>query len=492
MTMSGVAESSTTATMRTKDGVPTWSGEAASFTQYEETALLWEQSLTWEKRYTAGPKLVQELTGAAKRYVAGQPAGWVAFRGGVVQLMDHLRKALGKPRVNEVTDLLATYFKGTRRRSGESMNEYITRKTEAYMRAGQALRKVQPHYEARPTTTSASSPWTTRRPSLDYGTGQWGRQWTPASELESSQNPDDNDTAGGSTRPSDGADEPEDPWASYAQTAWNPGYHWGWSAGWRGQGQWDWYASRWSSSSQTSEDPPKVAELLPTFIQGWYLLMDAGLDHGERNLIITALNGNFDPLRVGQELRNQFPEGEVRRRDQGRRHQSYMGELADEMDEDFETEGNSTTDLEAEGMNDEGIALVVDAEQEAQSALAALHEAKRTLKDARFRQKMVKQNRKYYQGNSRGYKPSYAPGNRVRDDSQIECLGCGQQGHRVANCPNKNTAAMATSSADTDQQAPFVCFSGPDDSENFAGFAHQDNQDLTGFAHQDNQDIMAE
>ena len=80
--MSGIAESSTTS--RTKDGIPTWSGEAASFTAYEEAALLWEQSLTYEKRYTAGPKLMQELTGAARRYVAGQPAGWVAFRGGVV------------------------------------------------------------------------------------------------------------------------------------------------------------------------------------------------------------------------------------------------------------------------------------------------------------------------------------------------------------------------------------------------------------------------
>ena len=27
------------------------------------------------------------------------------------------------------------------------MNDYITRKTEAYMRASQALRRVQPHYE---------------------------------------------------------------------------------------------------------------------------------------------------------------------------------------------------------------------------------------------------------------------------------------------------------------------------------------------------------
>ena len=69
--------------------------------------------------------------------------------------MTHLRQALGKPRVNEVTDLLATYFKGTKRRSGETMNEYTTRKTEAYMRASPALQRVQPHYEAGAATKAA-------------------------------------------------------------------------------------------------------------------------------------------------------------------------------------------------------------------------------------------------------------------------------------------------------------------------------------------------
>ena len=82
--MSATTEtSSTSQSLRTKDGIPTWGGDASTFTLYEESALNWEQSLTWEKRYVAGPKLVQELTGAAKRYVAGQPPGWVSFRGGV-------------------------------------------------------------------------------------------------------------------------------------------------------------------------------------------------------------------------------------------------------------------------------------------------------------------------------------------------------------------------------------------------------------------------
>ena len=482
--MSGAAEASTSGTSRTKDGIPTWGGEASSFVQYEEAALLWEQSLTWEKRYTAGPRLVQELTGAARRFVSGQPAGWVAYRGGVEVLMDHLRKALGKPRVNEVTDLLATYFKGTKRRSGESMNEFITRKTEAYMRANQALRRVQPHYESETAIRTYGNPgWREGRRGSD---STWSRQWTPATEAEETPlhaSEEGTSTTGGSTRPPEDGTEPEEAWRSYSGSPWDPYGGWGWSSGWSSYwSSWDWKAS--SAASTTSQDSSSQ-ELLPTFIQGWYLLMDASLDHGERNLVVTALNGNFHPQRVGQELRNQFPESETRRRDQGRRFQSYMGEIAEDADEDLYEDGNTTVELEAEGLNAEGVALVVDAEQEAQSALVALQEAKRTLKDARFKQKQVKMNRKYYQGGNRGFKTGGTFFGRPRDDSNIECLGCGQKGHRVANCPNKAPATAASTdhargSGDDRQQAPFVCF--VEKTESSADSPSSLDGDFVGFA----------
>ena len=138
---------------------------------------------------------MNSITGAAKRYVTGSDR---AFRGGVVLLMDHLRKALGKPRVNEVTDLLATYFKGTRRKNGESMNEYITRKTEAYMRASQALKRVQPHYEKEAAGTTTTNDGGCRWPTPDHGGTGWGRQWTPASETDGSSGHED---TASSTRP---------------------------------------------------------------------------------------------------------------------------------------------------------------------------------------------------------------------------------------------------------------------------------------------------
>lgn len=470
--MSGASESGATAVTRTKDGIPCWSGEAGTFVQYEEAALLWEQSLTWEKRYTAGPKLVQELTGAARRFVAGQSAGWVAYHGGVRILMDHLRKALGKPRVNEVTDLLATYFKGTRRKANESMNEYITRKTEAYMRASQALKRVQPHYEREDPGRQGGLWNASRRGSYDSYTS-WGREWTPATE----------DTNVGDTEASTEATEPTEGDGNQWRTQWNT---WGPYA-WRGQSSWNWHGgwgsySDWggrssSSGSVIGENPPGLPELLPAFIQGWYLLADSNLDHAEKNIVLTALGGDFTPQRVAQELRNQFPEGEVRRRDQ-RRYQSYIGEAIEDSDEgEGENMGFSIQELADGGMSEEGIAMVVDCEETAREALAALHQAKRTLKEARQKQHFVKQSRKYYNG---GPSSTTSAAPRVRDDSNIDCLRCGKKGHRAANCPIKPLAAQAeatTGEGDDQgrQQAPFVCY-------NDVVEDHTEAADMNGFA----------
>ena len=453
--MSGTTtETASAAVSRTKEGIPTWSGEASSFVQYEEAALLWEQSLTWEKRYTAGPRLVQELAGAARRLVAGQPAGWVAFRGGVQVLMDHLRKALGKPKVNEVTDLLAAYFKGTRRKSSETMNDYVTRKFEAYMRACQAMKRVAPHYEPREQGGGHRN-WS-RRSSEDPG------YWATNSEGAGPPTESGDGEAEGTNTEATGAASTTatSGWTDYAWHSWNGyGGHWArswWSDAWNQPGSnWEWSSS--SASGVLTDQAPRNAELLPSFIQGWYMLADAGLDNNERNLVMTAISGDFAPHRVAQELRNQFPEAEVRRRDQGRRYQSYLGENQDDTeDEDLEVPGNTRQELHDEGISDEGIALIVDAEEQAQEALAALYQAKKTLKEARQRQHQVKQSRRYYVSGKGQGRASTTTGS--RDDSHLDCLRCGQRGHRAANCPHKPIAAQAESSASEVQQAPFVCY----------------------------------
>ena len=67
--MSGENEKDTAAS-RSKDGVPSWNGEASTFVAYEKAACLWEQGLVYNKRYTAAPRLMAELTGPTKRLMA--------------------------------------------------------------------------------------------------------------------------------------------------------------------------------------------------------------------------------------------------------------------------------------------------------------------------------------------------------------------------------------------------------------------------------------
>ena len=57
-------------------------------------------------------------------------------------------------------------------------------------------------------------------------------------------------------------------------------------------------------------------ELLPEFLQAWYLLADAGLNAQERNMIQTAIGETYTIQRMSQELRTQWPEDDLLRRDQ--------------------------------------------------------------------------------------------------------------------------------------------------------------------------------
>ena len=224
---------------------PTWNGDAATFQEYEESCLLWEQGTAWEKRYLCGPKLAAVLTGSAKRHVSGKNPSWLSHGRGV--LLDHLRMSLGRPQVSDLTDHLSRYFKGSRRRSGESVNDYTSRKSEIYLRARQALQRVSPLQKPTPRPSSSSTPWTptwSRRTS--YDTGDRGDQAEAEAETGSEE-----------TQRS----EPE-------------------------QGSWreDQLEFRLVGISVVVAAVPGLrlrhprasdAELLPDYVQGWYLLHDS-------------------------------------------------------------------------------------------------------------------------------------------------------------------------------------------------------------------------
>ena len=385
---------------------PTWNGDAATFQEYEESCLLWEQGTAWEKRYLCGPKLAAVLTGSAKRHVSGKNPSWLSHGRGV--LLDHLRMSLGRPQVSDLTDHLSRYFKGSRRRSGESVNDYTSRKSEIYLRARQALQRVSPLQKPTPRPSSSSTPWTptwSRRTS--YDTGDRGDQAEAEAETGSEE-----------TQRS----EPE-------------------------QGSWreDQLEFRLVGISVVVAAVPGLrlrhprasdAELLPDYVQGWYLLHDSGLSGQERNVVQTALQGDFSVARVAQELRNQCAVLDGQRREYGNRGSGYLGDL---QEAEFE---------EPEKADDSFLGDIP--ENEAQEAM------KRTLREARQRQNSVRLSRQYFRTNA-GNNSTGGP--KPRDDSKIHCLRCGQLGHRVANCPQPPATAQCAKTAEkVEATSSFICY----------------------------------
>ena len=386
---------------KTKEGVPQWNGDPTLFQSYEEAAMTWEQGIAMEKRYLCDPRLQAELQGPAKRLVAGKPPSWLSFNGGVAELLKFLRAGLGRPLIPELTEHLTKLFKNSRRRTGESMHEYITRKDELYLRAQQSLLRVLPHYSKKKQNENA---WKHRQPG-DWGAGtSWASShrssWT--SEPESAAQEDVTESEGqegtedGSTREGTGTDRPGGS-SAWRQWDWSGygGYTYGWNQAWSWSGSYYPYHAPWrgDETSQASSLP----EILPDAVQGWYLLHDAGLDTHERQVIQTALHGDYSQARVAQELRSQWPEQDLRKRDSNKKQHGFLGEDLENEEHHEEVIFDANPEaLIAAGMNSEGLELIGAAEKEVQEALAVMKNAKVTLREARMRQHKVKMARQYY------------------------------------------------------------------------------------------------
>ena len=427
-----------------KATIPTWDGASETFQAYQEAARLYEQTVEYKKRYLCGPQLQRALEGSAKRFVVGKPPAWLSYQGGVECLLDHLRQCLGKPQMPELTELLGKYFRGSKRRSGETMNEYISRKCEVYVRAQQAMGRVRPYHESGST---GNSRWTGNPGSwpgvqgLRLSTSSWASGNTEVTENEGEAPP---------TQPAaPTASEAETTETQDAETTWSGQWQWNrwdwqgynWSGSWYGAYQG--YQGTWQGGQDTA--PPTLPDLVPEFIQAWLLLNDASLEASERNMILTALQGQLTLQKVAQELRNQFPEAELKRREPHRKQQGYWGEGCDSEDPDAEY--HPEVDFDSTELSAEGYAMWTEAESEVQSAMAAMQQAKRTLRGAREKQKQVRLNRQYYQS-------SGGKGSSSRSDDKIICMRCGEQGHRAAVCP----ASKPKGEKAEKQMAPFVCY----------------------------------
>ena len=119
--------------------------------------------------------------------------------------------------------------------------------------------------------------------------------------------------------------------------------------------------------------------------------------------------------------------------------------VEDEDDEEHQAHLTMAS-LIQEGMNEEGLSL--EAEEEAEEAMALIHQAKKTLREARAKQHQVKLSRKYYQVSTT---------DKTKSKGKITCFRCGGD-HKVAQCPDRHAPKKEHGNVTT-EEAPFVCFS---------------------------------
>ena len=184
------------------------------------------------------------------------------------------------------------------------------------------------------------------------------------------------------------------------------------------------HAARWVShdkgavqlldflKSQVSEAASEEAsKLLPDFVVAWMLLQRSGLDSVERSVIVANLKNQFTTHRVREALKLTWPDEELRRRDATRQSALFESMEWEEGEEAYQA-------FELEARN-----------------------ARRTLRDARERQSMMRRNRKFYpNGSNRDQGGERRP--------PLRCFRCGGP-HLKKDCPEKRahfvfSAARAT------------------------------------------------
>ena len=129
--------------------------------------------------------------------------------------------------------------------------------------------------------------------------------------------------------------------------------------------------------------------------------------------------------------------------------------MNDEEVDEPEALGLTATSLQQLGMNEEGIVLIGEAEEQVQDALATMDQARRTLRDARAKQHQVKMSRQYYMNAQKG-KMSFQEKSKTTSPG-ITCFKCGGP-HKIAQCPDRNAPSKASNNMAEENEAPFVCF----------------------------------
>ena len=177
---------------------------------------------------------------------------------------------------------------------------------------------------------------------------------------------------------------------------------------------------------------------LPDYLVGFLLLHRSGLDAHERANILVAIRGEFSVASVEKALKEQWTEDDLQRRD---RIKHTANVATDHMDDDDDAALNSFEEVPDEHYEPEAFAAYMEEQGVIDSALEAIKEKRRTLKEARWRQSQVKKSRQFYSTN-RSSSSSFRRDGPPRDvrASVEKCLKCGGP-HSTHMCPVKKQQA---------------------------------------------------
>ena len=415
---------------RSKDGVPTFDGSAEHLAMFKEEALAYLFTLEHHKRYLAGPRLAQGLTGVARTVIRKKLAidpQWLAHPRGAYDLIEHLEQALGQPTLIQAAQHIQKFFYQLKRKRNETMTQWTSCHSEALWDASRALQRVNSEHSS-VNTVGGSSKHTHKA----YSDASWGRG--SHGSLTAARRDDALRAGAGDGGPFDEngrmrddgeASEAADPWARREPA---PSQDWDWD--WK-HSEWSgWHGSTWHSEEY---EPPaswhtEVKDFIPEHLTGFLLLQRSGLDASERANVLAAIRGQFSVATVERALKEQWSDDDLMKRDKAH----YSANLAWEDDEEqLLLAGEVPPDPDYEP---EAYAAFMDEQNVIDSALEAIKEKKRTLQEARWRQQQVRSGRKFYgpPANKGGGKGQFRHGD--RDHGPQKCLKCGGP-HQTSNCP---------------------------------------------------------
>ena len=136
----------------------------------------------------------------------------------------------------------------------------------------------------------------------------------------------------------------------------------------------------------------EAEKFLPDFVVAWMLLQRSGLDGSERATIIASLKNHFTTEKVKEALKLNWTEEDLRKRDQTR----GSALIAEDYEEDDAFLHEGIPPPAPTWMTEEEIEEYNYLTQESEEALAAIQGARRTLRDAREKQSMMRKSRQFY------------------------------------------------------------------------------------------------